>query len=113
MLSRRNRIDTKTFTEIFPRGRSFVSGPLLLRKITDPLPQIPRFAIVVSKKVEQKANKRNSIRRALYNHLAHLLVTREIPPAFYIFMVQKKVVPSNVTPDYAADIDFLLKKATI
>ena len=65
MLQKRERLaKTRDFQNVFKEGRS-IRGQGIVLKLRQREAQGNRFAIVVSKKVAQKAVKRNRIRRLL------------------------------------------------
>lgn len=65
MLPRKNRLaKTRDFKEIFRQGRSVKAQGIVL-KFQNTKNKTSRFAVVVSKKVAQKAVRRNRIRRII------------------------------------------------
>ncbi len=114
MLSQGARIDTKTFKEVFPRGHSLFSKNISLRvsPVSPNGPAIARFAVVVSKKIDKRATKRNSMRRRIYTLVGEVIKNKPIKPGFYIFLIQKSIDKVGYT-ELGTEIDFLIKNVKI
>lgn len=112
MLPRKARIDTKTFKEVFPKGHSLFAKNISVRVIHREDGKDAQFAVIVSKKINNRATKRNSMRRKIYAVLGEIAHIQTIKPAYYIFMVQKPIgTLSHI--ELVHEIDFLLKSVKI
>jgi ribonuclease P protein component len=66
MLSKKQRLKTSEFDEVFNFGKTIKKPGFILKIKSNKLPY-PRFAVVVSKKVEKSAVKRHFLKRRFYN----------------------------------------------
>ncbi len=112
MLSSKNRINKGDFDRIFEKGKLFSSPVFTLKIIHEEALKNPQCAVVVSKKIETKAVRRNYMRRIVYTILSPYIQKQSLKPAFYIFMVRKPAL-SMTFKELEKEIDFILKKATI
>ena len=85
-------------------GRALRNDYLTIKYADNPRRHTPRFAVVVSKKVQKSAVKRNRIRRRLYEILR--LETPSLSPSSDIVFI---VTSSECTTMPAADLHQLVK----
>lgn len=87
MLPRSNRVNKDLFNEVFASGSRFKGQALSLTY--SPHTTDTRCAVVVSKKLEKRAVKRNMLRRKVKACLITLIPS--LPKGIYIFFVQKNI----------------------
>lgn len=87
MLPRQNRVTKNLFKEVFASGKRFRGESLSLTYA--PHATDIRCAVVVSKKVEKQAVKRNMLRRKVKSCLIPLLPS--LTKGIYIFFIQKNI----------------------
>lgn len=89
MLPKARRIDKQTFKALTGRGMSYHSPLLFLSLYKQNTQALSRFAVLVSKKVSNKAVDRNRQRRRVYRSLQTLLPL--IKHGFFgIFTIKKE-----------------------
>ena len=66
MLSKKNRLDKHDYKTVFNKGKTSHTPLLMVKSL---LSEVPRFSVVVPKKVLKKAYQRNDLRRYVYNIL--------------------------------------------
>jgi ribonuclease P protein component len=95
MLPKQYRLPLRTeFKRIKKNGRLF-SGKFFSLLIA-PQPQTSRFAFIISKKIHQKATKRNKARRLLVEAVRSILP--QIKPGFdFVFLVKKTIVGKELS----------------
>lgn len=99
MLSKKYRILTKEFDEIYKKKKRIVgSGFHIL--VNYPTSEItnPKFAFVVSKKIFKSAYKRNTIKRKFRVAVYNLLKQNKFRNARYVFQINDGVM-FNLKPE--------------
>ena len=91
MLSSSNRLPLKTeFRRIKSKGKLFPGRFFGLLLVSTGSQSVPRFTSIISKKVDNKAVKRNQLRRVLVESLRPLLVQIK-PGTEGVFLVKKSL----------------------
>ena len=102
MLSKTKRVTKDIFQTIIKKG-NIVSGSFFLFRYVKN--EIPQYSFVVSKKIANRAVKRNFLRRAGYN----ILKKYDLKPCAGVFFYKKEAL--NVKTELLQeDIDNILKK---
>jgi ribonuclease P protein component len=115
MLAKRNRFSgPHPVRQLQRTGRAARLGPFSLRYAVRQKtpPEAPKFAVVVSKKVDKRAVVRNRIRRRIYGALDALLphVPAGSEVAIGVFSVDVATMPAK---DLEKTLQALLKKAQL
>lgn len=90
MLPKENRITTERFKEVFSNGEVQRSSIGLVKSLPS---NLPRFAVVVSKKILKGAVARNVVSRRVYNFLENNLDSYKDND--YIIVVSKSFVEAS------------------
>jgi ribonuclease P protein component len=88
MFKKSYRLNTSTFKEVFNFGKT-TKNQFFLIKIKENNLTHSRFSVVVSKKIEKKAVRRNYLKRKIYHALKEVFV--EYPVADYIFILNSSI----------------------
>jgi ribonuclease P protein component len=110
MLARKFRISRqKDFDYIFKNGRTY-RGNYIVAKIAPNINDIPRFAVVVSKKISTKAIVRNLAKRRIKAMLIKLM-PRLLAPSNVVVIVKK--FPKDDSISLQRDVEEVLVGARI
>lgn len=114
MLSSQARISKAYVPEVIRRGRGFSSAYFSLKALYKPEAVIPRFGVVVSKKIDKRAVYRNTMRRRVYVAVCSALKAADmkLPAGFYLIFVQK-TLEGRVFSEIEQEIAALLRKAGV
>jgi ribonuclease P protein component len=107
MLSKKERLSRAEFNLFFSVGRKFHGVHLGMSYV--PYHEL-HASVVVSRKIEKTAVKRNKIRRRIYAILRHAKAEQDIH-GVYIFFV-KKNVSAQAYDVLSEEVQTLIKKAT-
>ena len=112
MLPKKQRIKKGDFAELIRSGRSFYSPNLTLRAMRGKNTEIKSLlAVVVSKKVANKAVTRNFLKRRL--KYALVKKSKELRNGFLIAFWLKKDLSNIKYADFEAEVVALLKQANL
>lgn len=109
MLPSSQKLDGKLFKLLLQKGRSFHDKDFSIRIFLAGLPEPARFSVVVSRKVEKSAVKRNSLKRRFYA-LIRPIAKKSRPGALAAIFIKKQFGREelkNIIPR----IELALKKA--
>ena len=67
VISSKNKVSKELFKALMAKGRSFVCHSFTARVFSDGTDLPPKFSVVVAKKLEKSAVKRNVIKRRFYS----------------------------------------------
>lgn len=87
MFNKRQRVDRNSFDSIMSTGKRVSSGLFLIRIKDNYLP-LPRFAVVVSKKISKSAVKRHFVKRKFVSAIKGQINLFE-PGKDFVFIVSK------------------------
>ncbi len=103
MLKKQKRLKSKDFSI---KRRSFtLSGGLFSVKTLEKSGVFPKYAVVVSKKVEKSAVKRNQLKRLVFSAIKELT----LPDKDMIFYIKKTEKPPKKA-DFSREMSILFKK---
>ena len=105
MLSKKKRLTTAVFDQVFKSGKVYHSDNFWLRALKV---DVSRFAVAVSKKVVPTAVGRNNIKRKVY-----LLIEKIVPlnnQGLGVIVGVKKNIKSLPLTEIESELSFLLKK---
>jgi ribonuclease P protein component len=105
MLSKKKRVDKKTFQTILKKGKIISSPFFTLYFIQN---KEPRYAFVAPKKIFKIAIKRNKMRRIGYNVLRNI----SIHSGLGVFIYKKEAISLNIK-EIQEKILLLLKKVSV
>jgi ribonuclease P protein component len=110
MFAQKNRIkNKKEFEKIFKKGKGFDSDFLFLKVINNSL-EYSRFAVVVSKKVSNKAVIRNKVKRRLREILKKRLLDKK---GLDIVLIAKPGIEQKDFKELENKADIILKRAKL
>lgn len=111
MLPKEKRVNRAIFKDILEKSKTFHSSYFSLRCFDSRKTEKSRFSFVVSKKVENKATKRNILKRRGYNSIKPIY--KNIKPGFYCVFFLKKEARGLKSKDFEGEMGYLLKKAGV
>ncbi len=112
MLSKNRRVGRELFSQILTKSRSFNGSNLSLRVLKTPLNnKETKFSFVVSKKVSNKAVKRNFLKKRGY--YAVKKISKNLNNDFVCVFFLKKNSTLLSYKEFEKEILFLLKKAEV
>ena len=88
MFKKQYRLNTSLFKEVFNFGKTHKEEFFLIKQKKNDIKH-SRFAVVVSKKIEKKAVKRNYLKRRVFAALKQ--VYKDFPKADYVFILNSGV----------------------
>jgi ribonuclease P protein component len=111
MLPKKRRVGKELFPDVLKKSKSFYGENMSLRVfLADPSNET-RFSFVVSKKVSNKANKRNLLKRRGYSIIKD--TTKNINRGFVCVFFFKKSALTVSFADLRKEVLFMLKKSTV
>ncbi len=111
MIPSSRRVGKDLFETLMTQGRFYPSETFGARVIVDPKGLPARFSVVVSKKLEKSAVRRNAYKRRVYSLLQPFL-NRVSPGVVCALFLKKKADRSGLLL-LAVEIETFLKKATL
>jgi ribonuclease P protein component len=111
MLAKKQKISRDLFKNLLSRkkGASSTFFSVFFSKKDEVFPS--RFAFVVSKKIANKANERNKLKRRGYSFLQKH--KKRIEPSFVVVFLLKKGAEKLSPSRFCEEIEFLLKKIKV
>lgn len=106
MLSKKNRVDTKTIEQIFKKGNFFNSPNFTFKFIKINQSASPRVSFIVPKAISKSAVKRNLLKRHGYSALEKKI--HEFPIGLIGAFIFKKPEPSITVIE--KDINIIISK---
>ncbi|MDO8590628.1 MAG: ribonuclease P protein component [bacterium] len=110
MIPSRRKVTTGLFKSVLEKGRNFNSDSFSL-KVFSLGSDAARFSVVVPKKLEKSAVKRNAIKRRVYS-LLRLLLPIAKPGSICTFFIKKKVDTRSLSA-VSVEITAALKKSGV
>lgn len=110
MLSKKYKVDRKSFTEIYKQGKTFFSQNIYLKTVYN-CDKNTSFSFVVSGKVSKKATERNKLKRRARHITKNLL--EKIRKGVCVAVFFKKEIISKKYPEIKEELESLYKKAKI
>ncbi len=111
MLSKKRRVNRALFSKVLSKNKSFNGKNISLRVFFGEYLNEPRFSFVVSKKVSNKANKRNFLKKRGYSVVKNIIKqTRGGAVCLFYF---KKNATLLSFKDLKKEITTLLKESNI
>jgi ribonuclease P protein component len=112
MLSKKTRLTTRLFDQVFKTGRVFHSRSFWMRSALSPTSLSSRFAVVVPKKVAPTAVLRNKIKRIVYRAIEVFdkNILTQLPGQMIIFGVKNDIFKTPFTEVVQELKDLQLKK---
>ena len=111
MLPKKRKVDKRLFSHVFNNSESFYGKNISLRVFYVDGDNITKFSFVVSKKVSNKANKRNLLKRRGFSVIENKI--KYTNNGFVCVFYFKKNAINKSYSDIEKDIVLLLKKANI
>ncbi len=111
MIPSKQKVGVQLFKTLTQKGRSFHSESFSLRVFFDDKAERPHFSVVVTKKLEKSAVKRNAMKRKVFVLLRPFLSLARKEAVCAIFL--KKKTDSKTLPALKVEIEVALKKAGV
>ncbi len=92
MLQRSKRVSTKLFDQKIKKTKQFLFDLYTIRVHLLKNGEISRFSVIVSKKVQKSAVKRNRIKRVLFETISRL---QDVSPGVYFVYPKKEVLTTT------------------
>lgn len=89
MFPKENRLDKTEIPNIVKRGKRIAKDGYTIRTWFDNAIEHPQFAVIVPKKVDNRATHRNYIKRRIRHTIQLLLNENKVPKAKYVIVVHK------------------------
>ena len=111
MIPSSRKVGKSLFKSLMEKGKSFYSESFSARVFLSGTSELARFSVVVAKKLEKSAVKRNQIKRRTYSLLRPHLATAKIG-SLCVFFIKKKIGTKSL-PALRIEIETVLRKAKI
>jgi len=111
MLPKKRKVEKSLFTGVLNKSKSFYGKNISLRVFPIESLETTKFSFVVSKKVSNKANKRNLLKRRGFSVVKNII--KHTNKGFVCVFYYKKNALSSSYVEIEKDIKYLLTKARI
>lgn len=111
MLSSKQKVNKALFKTLMEKGRNYHSAGFSLRVFFDSKQTLAKFSVVVPKKIEKSAVKRNGIKRRVYDVVGSFL--KNAVPASVSAIFIKVPINRSSLPDFRRELEMAFKKSGI
>ncbi len=111
MIPARQKVNKALFKTLMEKGRSYHSGGFSIRVFFAPNGKGAKFSVVVPKKLEKSAVKRNAAKRRVYDAARPFLKIAAPGSVSAIFI--KKPPTAASLPEFTREFELIFKKAGV